>query len=109
MVTLADGQQKKGVSREIVPVQRPGTLLSLYQKRTRKQRRTMVGACHAWRKKGKNRPGGTIARAGLRPPLIAPRPILLAVASRNRPMRGSRCLRVPNAWHHGSSPHRLFL
>src|SRR6266571_2716910 len=42
-----------------------------------------------------------------RPPLIAPGPILLAVASRNRRRRGSRCLRVLNARHHGSSPVRF--
>src|SRR6266550_965930 len=45
-------------------------------------------------KRGKNRPVRTIARAGIRPPLIAPRPVLLAVASRNRRRRGSRRLRV---------------
>src|SRR5712691_7049672 len=58
-------------------------------------------------KKGGNRPVRTIARAGIRPPLIAPRPVLLAVASRNRRRRGSRCLRVLNARHHGSSPVRV--
>src|SRR6266581_3798990 len=32
-------------------------------------------------KRGKNRPVGTIARAGMRPPLRAPRPVLLATAA----------------------------
>src|SRR5260370_28491587 len=58
-------------------------------------------------KRGGNRPVRTIARAGIRPPLIAPRPVLLAAASRNRRRRGSRCLRVLNARHHGSSPVRF--
>src|SRR6266446_8299815 len=58
-------------------------------------------------------PGGegkalvSIARPRPNLPIIAPRPILLAVASRNRRRRGSRCLRVLNARHHGSSPVRF--
>src|SRR6266699_3544190 len=59
------------------------------------------------KKGGENRPVRTIARAGLRPPLIAPRPVLLAVVSRNRRSRGSRCLRVLNTRQHGSSPVRF--
>jgi hypothetical protein len=62
----------------------------------------------AERKRGKIRPGGTIARAGMRSPFRAPRPVLLAVAWRNRRRRGSRCSRVLNARQHDSAPVRLF-
>jgi hypothetical protein len=43
---------KRSASRATVLVPRPGTLLSRYQKRTRKQQGTMFGTCHARRKKG---------------------------------------------------------
>src|SRR5947209_806346 len=39
--------------------------------------------------------------------IAQPRPVLLAVASRNRRRRGSRCLRVLNTRQHGSSPVRF--
>jgi hypothetical protein len=65
-------------------------------------------SCARREKGGKIRPGGTIARAGMRSPFRAPRPVLLAVAWRNRRRRGSRCSRVLNARQHDSSPVRFF-
>ena len=52
-VTQADRQpQKRSASREIVPVQRPSTILSCCQKSILKQRGTMVGTSNKRRKKG---------------------------------------------------------
>jgi len=54
---------EKGASREIVPVQRPRTLLSRCEIRTQKHQGTMSGIYHAQRK---IRPVGTISYEGMR-------------------------------------------